>query len=139
MRYVIIAFLMASSLFAQDAKPSVAKCQADAKLLDEQLAGHWREVEGREDDQFSTTVGQLPSNILVSDEGELIECVGVDPARRDFYVATMRRTDSLLNYRFMYFLLNTGQMRDFAEWETSKQKQQRDTFPNLQKLKAEKQ
>ncbi|MFY9560289.1 MAG: hypothetical protein WAQ52_08665 [Terriglobales bacterium] len=92
------------------------KCVADARAFVAEVDEH------RAEDRlmFESTLGQRPTRDLLDRDDEMISCIAHDPEHRAYYREALDKNDSLESDRFMRYLLDTQQMRDFGQWEEQK-------------------
>lgn len=127
MRLRTLAFLLltVSGLVAQDQpKPTVKQCRADAKAWYQVLNEHAASVDDWKTQQFSTAAGQVSTYDWLARQNELAECsMTVDRSHAEKYAKTIARIDSLINLRYIAFLLGEGQMKKFGGWEREQQQE----------------
>ncbi len=101
------------------ADPAQRKCMDDARRFISDVEDHRRTYPDA--GMFATDLGQQPTSELFDRDQELIGCMETDPAHKDFYYEALDRNDSVESARFLKFLLNTGQMKEFGAWEHQQQ------------------
>lgn len=125
LRTLAFVLLAVSGLVAQDQpKPTVKQCRANLKLWFQELNEHAASVNDWKTQQFSTVAGQTSTYDWLARQNELADCsMTVDRPWREEYAKASARIDSLINLRYIAFLLGEGQMKKFGGWEREQQQE----------------
>jgi hypothetical protein len=115
---VLVALLVLGTGCTRPPK-QISKCVTDADRTIDEVQEH-RAVYGPSG-QFATPLGQRSISELFDRDQEMISCIASDPANRLHYRQALDMNDGVKSDRFLRYLLDTSQMRDFGRWESEKQ------------------
>lgn len=123
LRTLAFVLLAVSGLAAQNQpKPTVKQCRADVKAWYQVLNEHAQSATYEQ--QFSTAAGQTSTYDWLARQNELADCsMTVDRPWREEYAKAIARIDSLINLRYIAFLVGKGQMKEFGGWEKEQQQE----------------
>ena len=123
MKYMGFALLvLAGSAFGQGW--TAAKCQRIFEDRHKQLAEHFGGMKDSRTDQYKSSVGRIPTRVLIGWQQELGSCVHKIDGERALYSAVSRQLNEVLSERFSAYVLDANQRLAFSEWEREKQREQ---------------
>jgi hypothetical protein len=119
-RHAIAVFVVLALGTGCSTHTSVAdKCMTDARQFISEVNEHRSTY--NDSGMFATALGQRATGEMFNRDDEMIGCIANDAAHRVYYREALDKNESVEVDRFMRYLLDTQQMRDFGEWEREKQ------------------
>jgi hypothetical protein len=123
MKYMGFALLvLVGSASGQDW--TAAKCQRIFEDRHKQLAEHFGSMKDSRNDQFKSSVGRIPTRVLIGWQQDLGSCMHKIDGERTLYSAVSRQLNQVLSERFSAYVLDSNQRLAFSEWEREKQQEQ---------------
>jgi hypothetical protein len=122
---VILAIVVISAgtllLAGRTQSSAVKACRADARRFAQESLSYEAEYDSL---YGATTLAQRPIGELMDRDSRLMECMSTDSGNQPEYKAVLYRSGFIQANRFLKYMTDTQQLRDFAQWEKRQQQVQ---------------